>query len=567
MADRLVTVVKDIVDLYVETNEVIGPDVQVDYQSVPVKTTENPDPNKPPANISFSENLTAVPSPLRDPPNAKGLFAFRIKWKANLKNDPVLEKDTAVLVARVRGRSTESGRLVTAPVRDQLFVQAIDVTTDEKLTRIMLHEFAERKDPQDPSSPAVFDPKPAEAFIRNLDVAQKKMLCKVAEANPGGRLVVFVTMYDPTSKPHRMCADNGARTPSLRPNATFTVFHCRDLDKGGVTLVCHTEHFLAHMGNGDTQRFFQTSAGPKRESPHEYMRKTNPDPVEYKLVAHLPTPDDDRGNGHDGVIWCSPIRPDTGASIMPGNFLHGIINSHGCWMLFRNYNWPRSLTASFDSVYRLWRATDDGAPPRPATTFNGSPTVVRRLESFTDPSGKSYNFANPPNQAPPGRASSFQKFLVFDKNFAHLWFFHEIVGIKYFSTTLHHLSRRYVRDRNFQIINDFNIAGLDFENTITLDEGKKTPAFNKGDEGSFAAYDPRDRVEETRRGFRPDDSLWQENALGFKTASGFVGPFDRSVPLAALKSKAWADLFFYREDNVDLRDANRFLRMSAVTAS
>jgi hypothetical protein len=294
------------------------------------------------------------------------------------------------------------------------------------------------------------------------------------------------------------------------------------------------------------------------------MRKTNPDPVEYKLVAHLPTPDDDQGNGHDGVIWCSPIRPDTGASIMPGNFLHGIINSHGCWMLFRNYNWPKSAVSSFDSVYRLWRANDDGAPPRPARTFNGSPLVVGQLERFTDPSGKSYNFANPPNQPATGRSSSFQKFLVFDKNFAHLWFFHEIVGIKYFSTTVHHVARRYVRDRTFQIINDFKTHGLDFENTIPLDEAKKTPAFNLPEEGSFAAYDPRDRGEETRRAFRPDDSLWRDNALGFRTSAGFVPSFARSVPVAELKTKSWADLFFYKEDDVDLRPGSPLVRSSAV---
>ena len=552
------TVVGDIADLYVETNEAIGADVQVDYQSVPVNTNPN---QTAAANISFIEQLTAVAAPLRDPPNARGLFAFRIKWKVNLKNDPNLEKDTSVLVARVRGRSTQSGRLVSAPIRDLLFVQAIDVTKEPKLTRIMLHEFAKA----DPSGGSfVFDPKPVEDFLSTLSVEQKKTLCKIAEANPAGRLVVFITLYDPAKRQLRMFADNGKGTPSIRPNATFTVFHCRDVEKGGVTLICHTEHFVVHMGNGDTQIFFQSVTSPKRQLPNDYMRKTNPDPVEYKLVAHLPAPDDEFGqNGQDGVIWCSPIRPDTGDSIMPGNFIHGIINSFGCWMLFRNYNWPRSVASGFDSVYRRWRLNDD---KRPTTTFTGSPGTISQLESVTDPTGQKYNFNNSPSTPLAGQSSSFQKFIAFDKNFAHLWFFHEIVGIKYFSTTLSHTAKRYVRDRSVRFINDRNPHGLVFENTFPLAAANAPPPFNLPEEGSFAAYDPKDRAIEDGRTFRPDDTLWHENALGFKTSAGFVDSFARSVSPAVLKAKSWADLFFYREDDVDLRPGSPLVRSSAIVA-
>jgi hypothetical protein len=555
MADRLVTVVGDTVDLYVETNETIGPNVDVDYQSVPVKANPN---QTTPANINFAEKLTAVTAPLRDPPNAKGLFAFRIKWNVNLKNDPALEKETAVLVARVRGTSTETGRLVTAPIRDLLFVQAIDVTKDPKLTRIMLHEFA-REDER--TLKIEFDPKPVETFVTTLTVQQKKTLCKIAEANPGGKLVVFITLYDPAKKQLRMFADNGKGTPSIRPNATFTVFHCRDVEKGGVTLVCHTEHFVVHMGNGDTQKFFQTITSPKKQLANDYMRKANPDPVEYKLVAHLPAPDDENGqNGQDGVIWCSPIRPDTGASIMPGNFIHGIVNSFGCWMLFRNYNWPKSVASNFDRIYRVWRANDD---KKPKVTFTGSALTLGRLSNVTDPEGRKYDVGAPPA----GQSSSFQKFIAFDKNFAHLWFFHEIVGIKYFSTTFAHTAKRYVEDRNVRFINERNPHGLIFENTFPLDEAKNSPPFNLPEEGNFAGYDPKDRSVEDKRPFRPDDSLWRDNALGFRTSAGFVPSFARSVPAAELKTKSWADLYFYKEDDVDLRPGSPFVRSSAVFIS
>jgi len=557
VADRKVTVVGDTVDLLFETSELVAPGVEVDFQSVPVQT--GPNQTTPPANISFTESLTAAPAP--PPPEPKGLFAFRIPWKANLKKDAELEKRTAVLVARVRGRSTETGRLVTAPIREQLFVQAIDVTKDPKLTRIMLHEFASPNAAGD----VVFDPKPVEDFVGTLSVPQKKTLVKKAEANPDGRLVVFITFYDPTKKQLRMFADNGKGNNSIRPNATFTVFHCRDVTKGGVTVVCHTEHFVVHFLNGDTQKFIQTKAGPKRQLPNEYMQKSNEDPVEYKLGAHLPKPDPDSGGsgGHDGVIWSTPFRPD-GTSIMPGNFIHGIVNTQGCWMLFRNYNWPKSVANEFDRVYRRWRATDD-RPPR-TVSFSGSAATIRALEAVTEPGGRSYNFSNPPNTPPSGRSTSFEKFIAFDKNFAHLWFYHEIVGIKYFSTTFFHMAKRYVRDRSVQVINDLNPHGLTFENTILLDEGKRPPAFNLPDEGSFAGYDPKDRSIEDKRTFQPDDSLWRDNALGFRTSAGFVGTvgFEKTVSPDVLKTRSWADLFFYREDDVDLRPGRPLTQASAV---
>ena len=343
MGDRLVTVVGDTVDLYVETNEGLAPDVEVQFQSMPVRTS--PSQTTPPANIQFTEKLTATPVPLRDPPNAKGLVASRIQWQVNLNHDPALEARTAVLVAVVRGTAVASGRRIVAQVRDFLFVQAIDVTADPKLTRIMLHEFA-KPDGAD----FVFDPKPAEDFVRALAVQQKKVLCKVAQEKPGGRLVVFVTFYDTAKKALRMFADNGGGNHSIRPNATFTVFHCRDVENGGVTLVCHTEHFVVHMLNGSTQKWIRGREGPKRRVANEYMQKSTPDPIEYKIAAHLPA---DAG-GHDGVIWCSIFRPN-GKSIMPGNFVHGIVNTLGCWMLFRNYKWPRSVALEFDRVYRLGR--------------------------------------------------------------------------------------------------------------------------------------------------------------------------------------------------------------------
>ena len=170
MADRIVAVVGDTVDLIFETNEAVLPDVEVDYQSVPVKT--NPNQTTPPANINFSEKLTAVPAPLPDSPKrACSLFASSGKSTSSSK-DPVLESRRPSWWPCLRGTSTETGRLVTASIRELLFVQAIDVTTDAKLTRIMPHEFVKA----DGAGGFVFYSKPAEDFVGALSVQQKKLL-------------------------------------------------------------------------------------------------------------------------------------------------------------------------------------------------------------------------------------------------------------------------------------------------------------------------------------------------------------------------------------------------------
>jgi len=311
-------------------------------------------------------------------------------------------------------------------------------------------------------------------------------------------------------------------------------------------------------------------ARPKKLLPNVYMQKSNEEPVLYKLGAHLPKPDPDSGGsgGHDGVIWSSAFRPD-GKSIMPGNFIHGIVNTKGCWMLFRNYNWPKSVANGFDRVYHLWRRTDDRPPrgrERGPEVFRGSPTTIRPLEAITDPNGQKYDFNNHPAVPPAGQSSSFEKFIAFDKNFAHLWFYHEIVGIKYFSTTFFHTVKRYVKDRSVRFINDRNPHGLIFENTFPLDDAKRPPPFNLPEEGTFAGYDPKDRSIEDKRTFQPDDSLWRDNALGFRTSAGFVGTlgFEKQVRPDVLQTKSWADLFFYKEDDVDLRPGSPLIQAGAV---
>ena len=177
----IITVLGDVVDLYVETDEPLPTAVEVVYTAnIAREGAANVTPLPPP----FTDNLTAVPSPLRPPPNTAA-FASRIKWTVNLGNANREALITVNLIAHVRGNFA-SGRNFFVPVSDELLVVGIPVTTDPKLTRIMLHEFS-----TDAGAGSAFDPDPAEKFSSLLHPQQRKLLLERGKANPArkdGRL-------------------------------------------------------------------------------------------------------------------------------------------------------------------------------------------------------------------------------------------------------------------------------------------------------------------------------------------------------------------------------------------
>jgi hypothetical protein len=564
-ATKLITVVGDEVTLHVESEEAFAPDVEVDYQNVPIDTGPRRDPNAAIPRIFFTEKLTAVPAPLGDPPQGK--VGAAIKWKVNLNNDPKLESDTAVLVARVRGLTLAGARQV-AVVREQLFVQAIQVTTDPKLTRIMLHEFAT----QDPSGNFVFDPAPADKFVQSLSLQQKKLLCDTAmqvvaeqaadSSKPKGKLVLFITLYDQTKKARLMCADNLEGRQAIRANATFSVFHCGDpaVDgspplQRGIVLVLHTEFFVVNTANthaGGTSAWIRTKAA-NGLTPNQYMDKANPKPLRFHVAALRPAGGSDIPNGKTdpqtglprrgvdqfGVIWHG-FYDSTGKNIMPGNTLHGMINTHGCWMLFRNYNWPESQRNDFEIVYRSILRRD-----RKLTADLEFALDVLGYDVHTDLKN-------------PAADSSFMKFASFDRNYAYLWFHHEILGIKYFSQN--HV-RRGKRDEVLPIVdentraNDFEPHGKRVVKQFPIADPSRKAKFTAPDEAGFTYYDVSVRKTHDAS-FRDTDAvvdaLFVNNALGYRVSQGFVGFVAGQLTAAQIKTRSWADVYFYRESDVDL---------------
>lgn len=520
LPNRGKTVVGDEVFLYVEAEEAFQPAVDVFFGAAFEKLDAKKDNL-----LLFEESLIAEPTTLRDPAKSPGKKASRIKWKANLKDFKEFEHNTVELTFSVQGKG-ESGATITAKSIDTLHIEAIKITKEPKLTRIMLHEFAKIE-----NGKPVLDTAPLQNFIDSLSVPQKKLLIRQAQEKPEGRLVVFITLYP--NKGLLMDADFcDPGSTRVHPNACFTVFHCEDLGKRGVTLVCHTEHFLLNLVNGPTNSFIHTNQGKKK--PNEWMNKKNPNPVQLKIASQVP------GLENDGVIW-SCIYTPKGNNIMPGNTMHGMINTVGCWMLFKNYNWPKDKEADFEKVYRLFRKEGKKAKK----------SIFKALADL------GYDVVSPP---PPDKGTSVSKFLNYDRNYAYLWFFHDLVGIKYFSKQVYFISGVNENVAHPLIFsNSFELKKADdFDAMMDDIDFEKSKGKTWANKGKFLYHDLKYRHREDTRNkvsaFKPDDSLWQDNVLGFRTSSKFIPNAKRykSLTTGEVGGCAWADLYLFREDDLDV---------------
>jgi hypothetical protein len=506
------TVLGDEVELYVETDEPLPSAVQVTYTAKNAREGTTTVALPP----VFTDNLTAVPSALRPPPNTAA-FASRIKWVVNLNKANRDALMTVTLTGTVRGKFA-SGRNFFVPVSDELLIVGIPVTTEPKLTRIMLHEFSTNQ-----GATSAFDPGPAEAFSSLLHPQQRKLLLTRAQANPNGRLVVFIALYDTSVKKRRMRAE--MFNVAVRANATFTVFHCEDPQKRGMTLVCHTEHFALNFFNPSTNTWIRNPVGGRMAS--DYMQRSTPNPIKYLLGAALPTA------SHDAVIYFVVCQAD-GKSIMGKNYVHSIVNTHGCWMLFRNFNWPPSKADDFELLYRKDRLGTAG-------------NVRAALASL------GYDDAGQAGV----RSDSETKWFFYDRNFAFFWFCRDIVGISYFSTRSWLERDRFPKHPfpagQLRAMNEHNTHGGVFEKGFAFADATAWRSFQGG---SFAYHDAGDDPK-----FKPTDALWTANALGFRTSPGFAA---ESFPVKIPPGRSWADLYFYKEDGVDVTPGSKLVARDAL---
>lgn len=516
LSDDGVVVVGETLSLFVESDQPFDSAVTVTFRAF---FTDAAGVDR---EFSFSEALTAVVAPARTP----GRAASRITWLANLdkgrRRDAETRDCTVIFTATGAG---VDGRRVVSQSTDKIVIRPIVITSDPRLTRIMIHEFSRPKPAPAAADddPFEFDPAPLRAYLDSLSPQQRKLLLNLEIAKPEGRLVVFITIY--AQKPLRMEADFGPGTGSAHPNATFSVFHCAGPEKG-VTLVCHTEHFLVNLRNGRTNAWLH--APQKGKPARQWLQKSNTAPPMFRIGSMVPRA------FCDGVIWSRIFTAD-GRDIMRGNTMHGFVNTIGCWMLFRNFNWPVDRAAAFDQILRKRVRKGD---------FDGA-----QIELTANGYDVSFNAADPSD--PEGLRSSLMKFLDFDRNHAYAEFFHDVVGIKYFSDKWRFSSSRWVHD--------FRVHGKIFFNSFPPEKVGKLPLFGLPEEGTFAYHDDVDR-KRTSRQFVPDNTLWRENALGFKTSEGFLpetnGIFG-NLSRAQAERFTWADLHVYAEPDVNITRLTR----------
>lgn len=515
MADPIFTVVGDSMDLYVEADDHFVSDVSVSFAA-----SVQDDETKTEDIVFFEETLKAVVTPVRKPNAPPTVKASLITWKVNVAKDTRFRGRTATLTFVVEGAGVK-GNSVHAVSSNELQIVSIGVTDNKACLRIMLHEF-----PVDVLGLLVVDRERLFAVVEALSVQQRRLLLSHAKATPQGRLVVFITRM--ASGDRTMHADFGAGTgTSVQPNASFAVFACRDLTKEGITLVCFTEHFLINTANGPTRALLASTQDGK--PPAGWRSVDNPKPVQFRIASQLP------GHDNDGVMW-SCLYAANGKNVMKHNTIHGMINTIGCWMLFRNFNWPREQATGFQRVYTRLRNTL--AVLRRAK-FKGRMHPSMQIPATAELVTLGYDAITPT----PGESTSFDKFYLFDRNFAYLWFFHDIVGIRYFARGLDWYSER-------RIANDRDVTGLTLRATFPLAEAGKATPTNTAAEGDCTTHDVDYRAKfdlKTAPVVPIDNSLWQKNVLGFAASTTFIPARGRYGDLTAaeLASCAWADVYLY----------------------
>ena len=492
--------IKDRVDIHFEATFPGSPGESVKWEEVKV----------------FAGGVSPEPVPNK--------HTYLMTWKAEWKGTPEQLDKGPLLRFTVHGVGTAGGKVVGTSSDVLALRRPIEITSKNELIRIMLHEF---------SSPSgggnfQFNKEPLKRFLQSLTMQQKKLLLDHPVAGSGHRLVVFITLYPPTQA-RLMGADFTDEPSPAIPNASFSVFHCQGPGKV-VTLVCHTEHFLVNLHNPDTQKFVKD---PQANVPAEqWQSKSTNAPVRFKIAALAPDEKFMRG------VVLHRVFTAKGNDVMRGNTIHGMINTKGCWMLFRNFNWPKLKYRELDKIYR--------ETFRPMRERPNWPVLRKKL-------------AEVGYDAEPGTttlSSSLEKFLNYDRNYAYDWFNHDLVGIKYLSNAFDgwgYFASTQKAEGDVHFDNDYKTHGETFEKQFPYSEDGKKPSNNLPEEGSNAYYDPFVRKKVDSK-FIVDDTLWRPNVLGFQTTTKFAPITGASnqrfghLDEPKIQACSWADLYVYRDD-------------------
>ena len=363
------------------------------------------------------------------------------------------------------------------------------VTKNARLLRIMRHEFHEGN---------VFNPKLPTDYLGTLLPAQVRLLQSYPKDKYKGkpRLVIFITK-DPNIEKLElpMCAVELNKYEKITSNCHFAVFHCDGTtqSKQNISLVCYTREFCLDL-----------------HPPKKFELQNAQSPTLYKISAMNMS---GVSSGEGDTVWnrISLVeKDDKGVAIYGGesvlnpktqkmegrapNAMHGMINTKGCWMLFRNYNWYKEKQKQFLEIYLKY---------------------ARNKYNYESVDGDLQGLYGEPE-----KRDRKLRFEDLERNYAYMWFTYDVMGVKYFS---HDPS-----------VNETNI-----------DDSKKldifpVPTFSSHPANSHSWGSRHSAVPS----FEMTDDLWQKNALGFQAAEQFA-PFT-GHEVKNLEKRSWADVYFYQ---------------------
>jgi hypothetical protein len=432
-------------------------------------------------------------------------------------------------------------------------IPGIAVTADPEMREIMLHEFNEETHPG--LKDWRFKRKPLEDFIKTLTVEQRKNLCRVRGIDDSNcrDMVVFITLRG-TRTTHPMYSDNTPALGKVRwqvyANADFSLFR-RGPVGHRITLECHTEYFCVNNNNLDKKYGVETKAFLQAAHNYNKMDPNHPNPWRLLLTAeqheyciYFWVLNDFKNYDCrvDGKVTAT-VRP--GETIMVGNNIHGGINTKGCWMLFRNYNWPIVCRDRFLNIYLndLREKGRDG---------NDSQLLAKLEKLGYDE--KNDNFV---------RSSSYFKFVGYDRNHAYTYFCRYVLGVKFYSSGgFTNLYQTHGHTKDETKLSDFPPLP-----TVPPKFETEEKSFNK--DNRYVKH-----IESTHAAHRwpeafvnqhiSDDSQWDStNHFGdatpgsWDTETGRQDPQNpkTAVQLKAIKDKAWAECYVFNPNPDELTPA------------
>jgi hypothetical protein len=462
----------------------------------------------------WNESLVAEAADPSDPPGTVG----RIPWKVNLNGVFTMPKspDISIINFSLTGK-TPSGKPLNVQAGNRLRIPALRITSNAKLRRIMKHEFTKSAG----ADRFAFDEAPVQEALDLLDPAQRKLLATHDPGPTGNRLVAFATLVKENNlRMHADTCPTQLQPPgppdSVKPNATFMVFHCQGAGKP-VALACFTRYFVLNLINPMSRSFVDGPQNGKKAD--DWLARSNSAPPTFKIGAFCRS---GAATGTDGVFW-NRIYNSKGKNIMGGNTMHGKINTVGCWMLFRNYNFPKRNAKG--------EAIED--------------EMDRILNRLSRPIGSSQKkILDALKAIGYDAASSRDKFIGFDQNHAYAMFFRDVVGMKYFSKTMN----------GWRAANDVFAHQLFFSPFFDPDAVERV--VEEIGDGDFIYHDLDMRLKDEKDFVLTEDNI-VENALGFKTCAKYALPQANDVPQGEMQDRTWCDLFVYREDDFFKRQFQR----------